>query len=103
MAALLYRNDGALTLSEILENLEDDTFHEYSEADIFLCPPNIDDPRAQTDEDSGDDECGDPDRLARRLLMTEAEVHFAGKVNDDDNSESDQGMEETSHLPQFRK
>ncbi|KAG8250641.1 hypothetical protein J6590_107850, partial [Homalodisca vitripennis] len=75
----------------ILENLEGDTFYEHSEADIFLCPPNIDDPRAQTDEDSGNDECGAPDQ---------AEVQFAGKVNDDDNSESDQGMEETSHLPQ---
>ncbi|KAG8272776.1 hypothetical protein J6590_033433 [Homalodisca vitripennis] len=61
-----------------------------------LAPPDY----KGTDEDSGDDECGDPDRLARRLLMTEAEVQFAGKVNDDDNSESDQGMEETSHLPQ---
>lgn len=71
-----------LSLAEILQALEDPAI-DYTAADIYICPPDNDDPHANTDEDSGDEDCQDPDRVCRRQLQAEAEVQFEGVDNEE--------------------
>lgn len=66
-------------MGEILEALEDTENSDYSTANIFICPPDLQDPHENTDEDSGDEDCQDPDRLSRRQLQAPAEVQFDGR------------------------
>ncbi|KAG8274720.1 hypothetical protein J6590_101586, partial [Homalodisca vitripennis] len=72
-----------LTLAEILEPLEE-TALEYTAADIYICPPDNDDPHNITDEESGEEDSNDPDRVCRRQLQAEAEIRFEGIENDED-------------------
>lgn len=71
-----------LSLAEILQALEDPAI-DYTAADIYICPPDNDDPHDNTDEDSGDEDCQDPDRVCRRQLQAEAEVQFEGVDNEE--------------------
>ncbi|KAG8265311.1 hypothetical protein J6590_097273 [Homalodisca vitripennis] len=63
--------DSPLTLAEILEGLED-TASEYTAADIYI------------NEESGEEDSNDPDRVCRRQLQAEAEIRFEGIENDED-------------------
>ncbi|KAG8334047.1 hypothetical protein J6590_098285 [Homalodisca vitripennis] len=83
MSASLHRIDSPLTLAEILEALED-TASEYTAADIYICPPDNDDPHNITDEESGEEDSNDPDRVCRRQLQAEAEIQFEVIENDED-------------------
>lgn len=57
-------------LSE-LENIDDDDPNQY---DIYVTPPN--DTGNITDEDSGEDDSNDPDRLNKNQLLAEAELYI---------------------------
>ncbi|KAG8337839.1 hypothetical protein J6590_012386 [Homalodisca vitripennis] len=83
MSAPLHRIDSPLTLAEILEAFED-TVSEYTAADIYICPPDNDDPHNITDEESEEEDSNDPDRVCRRQLQAEAEIRFEGIENDED-------------------
>ncbi|KAG8319142.1 hypothetical protein J6590_097873 [Homalodisca vitripennis] len=63
--------DSPLTLAEILEALED-TASEYTAADIYV------------NEESGEEDSNDPDRVCRRQLQAEAKIRFEGIENDED-------------------
>ncbi|KAG8325076.1 hypothetical protein J6590_076929 [Homalodisca vitripennis] len=83
MSAPLHRIDSPLTLPEILEALED-TASEYTAADIYICSPDNDDPHNITDEESGEEDFNDPNRVCHRQLQAEAEIRFKGIENDED-------------------
>ncbi|KAG8300169.1 hypothetical protein J6590_082823 [Homalodisca vitripennis] len=83
MSAPLHRIGSPLKLAEILESLEE-TALEYTAADIYICPPDNDDPHNITDEESGEEDSNDPDRVCRRQLQAEAEIRFEEIENDED-------------------
>lgn len=56
---------------EELENVEQDSHFKY---DVFITPPA--DIGNDTDEDSGDDDCNDPNTLNRNQLEAEAELYI---------------------------
>ncbi|KAG8294995.1 hypothetical protein J6590_090450, partial [Homalodisca vitripennis] len=70
--------DSPLTLAEILEALED-TASEYTAG-----PPDNDDPHNVTDEESGEEDSNDPDRVCRCQLQAEADIRLEGIENDED-------------------
>lgn len=63
-----------LTTAEILEDIEKIETEEDLPDDIFISPPN--DKGDETDCDSGDEDCNDPDKLNRNQLQATAEVGF---------------------------
>lgn len=78
-----------MTLNELLQEIEDiGEENTRSNVDIYITPPVEND---LTDEDSGDEECSDPDRLNRNLLETEALV--GDEVSSDDDEESSKAEE----------
>ncbi|KAG8300848.1 hypothetical protein J6590_066639 [Homalodisca vitripennis] len=52
-------------------------------ADIYISPPNNNDPHNITDEESGEEDSNDTDRVCRRQLQAEAEIRFEGIENDE--------------------
>lgn len=58
-----------------LENTDDNNHHSYY--DVYITPPA--DAGSNTDEDSGDEDCQDPDRLNHNQLDAEAELYINGR------------------------
>ncbi|KAG8278540.1 hypothetical protein J6590_016792 [Homalodisca vitripennis] len=69
MSAPLHRIDSPLTLAEILRSLGRHCVRIHRS-----CPPDNDDPHNITDEESGEEDSNDPDRVCRRQLQAEAEI-----------------------------
>ncbi|XP_046685302.1 piggyBac transposable element-derived protein 3-like [Homalodisca vitripennis] len=53
-------------------------------APLHSCPPDNDDPHNITDEESGERDSNDPDRVCRRQLQAEADIQFEVIENDED-------------------
>ncbi|KAG8333664.1 hypothetical protein J6590_105965, partial [Homalodisca vitripennis] len=75
--------DSPLTLAETLEALED-IASEYTAGDIYISPPDNDDPHNITNEESGEEDSNDPDRVCRFQLQAEADIRLEGIENDED-------------------
>lgn len=88
----LYRNR-PLTTAEILEEIEKIEAEEDVPDDIFISPPE--DKGNETDCDSGDEDCNDPDQLNRNQLQAEAEVGF----HNEEKQEMNELYEETPEPP----
>lgn len=61
-----------LTTAEILEEIEKLDGNSPSPGDVYITPPT--DNGNDTDADSGDEDCNDPDRLNKNQLQAETEV-----------------------------
>ena len=74
-------DDLKVVLIEALEKLQDELEEErqLEGIDIVISPPNDGD---ETEEDSGPEDCCDPDKLSSQQLTVGAEV-FVKKMNDD--------------------
>ncbi|KAF2891197.1 hypothetical protein ILUMI_14976, partial [Ignelater luminosus] len=79
-------------LSE-LENIEDDNHYKY---DVYITPPT--DAGNDADEDSGEEDCQDPDRLNRNQLDAEAELYINDKPVTEENNVED-NTPTTSSIP----
>ncbi|KAF2888870.1 hypothetical protein ILUMI_17303 [Ignelater luminosus] len=85
-----------LTVHELLaevENIEDDNHYKY---DVYITPPA--DAGNDTDEDSGEEDCQDPDRLNRNQLDAEAELYINDKPVTEENNVED-NTPTTSSIP----
>ncbi|KAG8287784.1 hypothetical protein J6590_030347 [Homalodisca vitripennis] len=60
------------------------SLHRIQCSDIYIRPPDNDDPHNITDEGSGEEDSNDPDRVCRRQLQAEAEIRLEGIENDED-------------------
>ncbi|KAF2902633.1 hypothetical protein ILUMI_03555 [Ignelater luminosus] len=85
-----------LTVHELLaelENIEDDNHYKY---DVYITPPT--DAGNDTDEDSGEEDCQDPDRLNHNQLDAEAELYINDKPVTEENNVED-NTPTTSSIP----
>ncbi|KAJ4432604.1 hypothetical protein ANN_21227, partial [Periplaneta americana] len=81
-----------LKTHEILSELEaTDTRSNPGEIDVYIPPPV----HGESDGDSGNEECNNPDCLTRTLFEAEAEVRFSNETRDDENDSPESTLEAT--------
>ncbi|XP_046386898.1 uncharacterized protein LOC124156401 [Ischnura elegans] len=90
-----------LTTTEILHELEElDEKGVKDEVYIYITPPEDGN---ETCEDSGDEECNDPDRLCGRQLQAEGDFNIDIEDDPGEVDEEIKFVEESSHSKRRRK